>query len=75
MKKFEVDNRSALREKVYDIIFESDTPAGKAFDVVLLISIALSVIVVMLDSVQDIHSTHGGYSLSVGMVFYYHLYY
>ncbi|HET9052761.1 MAG TPA: ion transporter, partial [Cyclobacteriaceae bacterium] len=47
--------------RVYEIIFESDTPAGKAFDVGLLISIVLSIIVVMLESVQSIKSRGGEY--------------
>lgn len=37
---------------MFEIIFESDTPAGKAFDVALLLLIVSSVIVVMLDSLQ-----------------------
>ncbi len=46
------------REKVHEIIFEADTKAGKLFDVVLLVFILLSLLVVMLDSVVDIHSQH-----------------
>jgi len=42
------------REKLHEIIFEADTPIGKAFDVVLIIMITLSVIAVMLDSVASI---------------------
>ncbi|MEO0470655.1 MAG: ion transporter [Bacteroidota bacterium] len=42
------------RERIHEIIFEADTPAGKAFDVVLLVLIVLSVIVVMLESVSEI---------------------
>lgn len=38
------------RQKLWEIIFESDTPAGKAFDVVLLIAILASVTVVLLES-------------------------
>jgi len=45
---------SPLRERVHEIIFGADTPAGKAFDVALLIAIAASVAVVMLDSVEGI---------------------
>ncbi|QNN22554.1 ion transporter [Planctomycetales bacterium ZRK34] len=41
------------RLKLHTVIFEADTPAGKAFDVGLLIAIVLSVICVMLDSVED----------------------
>ena len=42
------------RERGYEIIFEADTPAGKGFDVVLLIAIMLSVLVVMCESVEQI---------------------
>lgn len=41
-----------LKEKLYHIIFESDTPAGKGFDVALLIAILLSILVVTLESVE-----------------------
>ncbi len=40
------------RERIYEIIFESDTPAGKFFDVALLIFILGSVITVILESVE-----------------------
>ena len=43
---------NSLKNKLYEIIFESDTPTGKAFDLLLIVSIILSVIVVLLDSVQ-----------------------
>lgn len=42
------------RLKLYTIIFEADTPAGKLFDVTLIWAIALSVLVVMADSVQSL---------------------
>ena len=42
------------REKLHDIIYEAETPAGKAFDVVLLVFIFLSVIFVMLESVPGL---------------------
>ena len=47
------------RAKAHEIIFEADTPVGKAFDVALIVSIVLSVIVVMLDSVGTINRQHG----------------
>ena len=37
----------------YEIIFEADTPAGKAFDVALLIAILVSLVTVMLESTGD----------------------
>jgi voltage-gated potassium channel len=50
---------SPWREKLRIIIFEADTPAGKAFDVSLLVAIVLSVLAVMLDSVTTFRSNHG----------------
>lgn len=46
------------KEKLHEIIFEADTPKGKAFDVALLILIFLSLIVVMLESVDYIRETY-----------------
>ena len=43
----------SLREKLYDIIFEADTPAGKLFDVVLLVVILISILLVILESVSS----------------------
>jgi len=37
----------------YEIIFEADTPAGKAFDVGLLVVILVSIVVVMVESLSD----------------------
>lgn len=47
------------RFKLHEVIYESNTRAGKAFDVGLLFAIFTSIIVVMLDSVQSIHQTYG----------------
>lgn len=46
------------RQRLHTIIFEADTPAGKAFDLVLLVSILASVVVVMLDSVSGINARY-----------------
>lgn len=51
--------RSGLRpwqHRLHEIIFESDTPAGKAFDVALLALIVLSVAVVMIDSIPSLRA-------------------
>ena len=47
------------RKKFFEVIFEADTPAGKLFDVVLMINIIVSVIVVMLYSVESVRIKHG----------------
>ena len=46
------------RERLYVIIFGHDTPAGKLFDVVLIVTIIASVLVVMLDSVEPIRARY-----------------
>lgn len=40
------------KEKLHEIIYEADTPAGKFFDVILLIAIIVSILFVMLESVE-----------------------
>jgi len=46
------------RLRLYTVIFEADTRAGKLFDLALLGSILLSVAVVILDSVEPISHAH-----------------
>ncbi len=53
-----------LRAKLYEIIFEADTTAGKWFDIVLLWAILLSVLVVFLESIAKLR-------VSYGNIFYY----
>lgn len=48
------DDRTALKIKIHEIIFEADTPAGKFFDVALLIFIIGSVFAALLESVPSI---------------------
>jgi voltage-gated potassium channel len=55
------DSNQGWRKKLHEIIFEADTPAGKYFDVILIWSIVLSVLVVMLDSISSIRTDYGNY--------------
>ncbi|MDC0713394.1 ion transporter [Stigmatella sp. ncwal1] len=48
-----------LRARLHTIIFEADTPAGKAFDLALLGAIVLSVGAVMLESVAQVRTRFG----------------
>lgn len=52
--------RSGWRLAVYRVIFESDTRAGRLFDIVLVVCIVASVAVVVLDSVPSLHARHDG---------------
>jgi len=54
-----IDPQADWREKLRVIIFEADTPAGKAFDVALLVAIVASVLAVMLDSVPSVRAEYG----------------
>lgn len=50
---------NSLRLRVRRIIFDADTPAGKAYDIVLILTIAASVSAVMLDSIDSINRAYG----------------
>ncbi len=56
--RMEKSKQNQLREKIFEIIFEADTPLGKLFDVLLLITILFSVALVMLESVPAINAKH-----------------
>lgn len=56
----ETDLQKGWRHRLHEIIFEADTPAGKAFDVVLIWSILISVAVVVLESVAEFRTVYGG---------------
>ncbi len=47
------------RRKFHEVIFEADTPAGKWFDVLLILAILISVVMVMLDSVATARNAFG----------------
>jgi len=59
----------STRKKLYDIIFESDTPSGKGFDLLLIISILLSVLVVLFDSVTYYNEKYSAILYTLEWVF------
>ncbi len=63
------NERSPWRLKVHEVIFEADTPAGKWFDVLLIVAILTSVLLVMLDSVSSIQKLHGRFLLTGEWIF------
>jgi voltage-gated potassium channel len=62
-------NDTPWRHRLHTVIFESDTRAGKAFDVTLLALILLSILVVMLDSVSWLRDDYGELFLTLEWVF------
>jgi voltage-gated potassium channel len=53
------NQETGFRQKLWEIVFEAETPLGKGFDVMLLWMIAFSVIAVMLESVGSIEKQWG----------------
>lgn len=61
--------RAEWQKKLYIIIFESHTRAGKAFDVVLLLLILFSILTVALESVTSIREDYGPLLLTLEWFF------
>ncbi|MGB3183844.1 MAG: ion transporter [Cyclobacteriaceae bacterium] len=57
------------RKHLHEVIFEADTPAGKGFDIALLIAIVCSIMIVILESVQGIRSEYLGLLRTLEWVF------
>lgn len=57
------------RQRLHEIIFEADTPAGRRFDILLIGAILASVTAVMLDSVQAVRAQIGDWLIGVEWFF------
>jgi voltage-gated potassium channel len=55
------ERRNPIRRRLHEIIFLAETPAGKFFDEALLVTILISVLAVMLESVESIRVAYGTY--------------
>ena len=67
--KVEAPPKAAWRYHLHEVIFEADTRVGKAFDVILLIAILVSVAAVVLESVAEIRAIYGPYLRAVEWFF------
>ena len=52
-------HRKAWRAWLHEVIFEADTPLGRAFDIALMVAIIASVVAVLLESVASIRTQFG----------------
>jgi len=59
----EEPGRRHWRQRLYQVVFRADTPAGLAFDIAVLVAILASVGVVVLDSVPSWHQRFGSWFL------------
>lgn len=60
---------SSRRHRLHEIIFEADTRAGRLFDAALLVLIAASVAVVVLESSPAVRARYGGEMLVLEWIF------
>ena len=65
----DIRDMKGSRERLHEIIFEADTPAGKRFDVLLLWLIVASVVTVMAETVPDWHDRYRGTFVALEWVF------
>jgi voltage-gated potassium channel len=61
--------QQSVRQAIYEVIFGTESKAGKRFDVVLIVAILISVLAVMLDSVQAISQALGAELLLIEWFF------
>ncbi len=57
------------RQKIYDVVFEAETPAGRVFDITLISLILLSVLTVFFESIQSIREYYGAELYAVEWAF------
>jgi len=62
-------SRSPRKNRLYEIIFEAETRAGKLFDIALFVAIMLSVTATILNSVESIQSQYGLWPTGLNWVF------
>jgi len=61
--------RTELKHTIHEIIFEADTPAGKFFDVALLIFIIASVLAVVLETVPTVYAKYAQFIIVLEWIF------
>lgn len=63
------NNITSWRSRLHEVIYESNTKAGKAFDVSLLVLIVASILVVMLDSIESWRKEYGDLFVTLEWIF------
>lgn len=55
----EESSKNNWRAKIFEVIYHADTRVGKLFDILLIVFIFLSVLIIILDSVEQLHIDYG----------------
>ena len=58
-----------LKQTLYEVIFGTDTPAGRRFDLILITAIVASVMAVMIDTVEWLSLGHHSALLTAEWIF------
>ncbi|MFC6338918.1 ion transporter [Pseudomonas sp. CCM 7891] len=53
-----MESNNDWRQRLYVMIFQTDTPAGRRFDSLLLLIILASLVIVILDSIDEVHQNY-----------------
>ncbi|MES2430595.1 MAG: ion transporter [Bacteroidota bacterium] len=61
--------KDLFQKRLHEIIYESNTVAGKAFDISLLILILASILIVMVDSIEAWHLAYGNLFITLEWIF------
>ncbi len=64
-----VRQQTPLQSRFYTVIFGTETPAGKWFDICLIAVISASVLIIMLDSIDSLHLKYGALFLGIEWAF------
>ncbi len=62
-------SRNQIKDRIFTVVFESDTRAGKIFDITLLACILISVIVILLESIPSYNRDYAYYFRAVEWAF------
>ncbi len=54
----EIEPKKGWKFKIHEIIYGTHTPAGKLFDIILLVVIVYSIIIVMLESIPTMDTKY-----------------
>lgn len=60
---------TSWKKKLHSIVYESNTTAGKLFDIALLVFILSSIVIVMLDSMSSFHDQYGALFIKLEWIF------
>lgn len=57
--EFKEPANASWRQRIYEVVFEAETPAGKLFDITVISLILLSLVAVFLESMREMRVVHG----------------